>query len=39
VTEKEIDQIKRYVEEKYPEVDIDIHDGKQPVYSFLIGVE
>lgn len=39
VSEKEIDQIKRYVEEKYPEVDIDIHDGKQPVYSFLLGVE
>jgi len=39
VTDKEIEQIKRYVEDKYPEVDVDIHNGKQPVYSFLIGVE
>ncbi len=39
VTEKEVHQIKRYIEEKYPEVDIDMHDGKQPVYSFLLGVE
>lgn len=39
VTDKEIEQIKRYVEDKYPEVDVDTHNGKQPVYSFLIGVE
>ena len=39
VSEKESHEIKSYVEDKYPEIDIDIHDGQQPVYSFLIGIE
>ncbi|HNX16169.1 MAG TPA: DAK2 domain-containing protein [Bacilli bacterium] len=39
VTPEEIEKIKNYVEDKYPEIDIDIHNGKQPVYSFLIGIE
>lgn len=39
VSEKESHELKSYVEDKYPEIDIDIHDGQQPVYSFLIGIE
>ncbi len=30
---------KKYLEEKYPDLNIDIKDGKQKVYSFLISVE
>lgn len=39
VTEKETVEIKSYLENKYPEIDADLHQGNQPVYSFLIGVE
>ena len=31
--------IKKYCEENHSDVDIDIKEGHQPVYSFLIGVE
>ena len=30
---------KKLIEEKYPDLNIDIKDGKQNVYSFLISVE
>ena len=30
---------KKAIEEKYPDLNIDIKDGKQNVYSFLISVE
>lgn len=39
VSKEEADEIKDFVEEKYSDVDIDMRDGGQPVYSFLIGVE
>lgn len=39
VTEEEEQEIGSYIENKYPEVDIDLRRGEQPVYSFLIGVE
>lgn len=39
VTAKEKDEVVKYINEKYPDFDLDIRDGKQPVYSFLIGVE
>ncbi len=34
-----VEKIKAKVESKYPDLDIDIREGLQPVYSFLIGVE
>ena len=39
VSEEELQLIKDYIEEQYSDLDIDIHLGQQPVYSFLIGVE
>ena len=30
---------KKIIEEKYPDLNIDVKDGKQNVYSFLISVE
>jgi len=39
VSDDEAFEIKKKVEELYPEVNIDLRNGKQPVYSFLIGVE
>ena len=39
VKENEVEKIKEYIEEKYSDLDLDIHMGLQPVYSFLVGIE
>ena len=39
VTEKERVKLSSYICKEFPNVDLDIRDGDQPVYSFLIGVE
>ena len=39
VSNEEKQQVVDYINDKYPDFDLDIRDGKQPVYSFLIGVE
>ena len=38
-TREELFPIKKQIEELYPDLNIDIRNGGQPVYSFLIGVE
>jgi dihydroxyacetone kinase-like predicted kinase len=37
-TEEEIERVNLYIE-KHFEVDVEIQNGGQPVYSFIIGVE
>ena len=39
VTEEEIEDITNTLGEKYSDLDIDIKEGGQPVYSFFVGVE
>ena len=39
IDEETANAISEKVSEKFPDVDVDLHLGKQPVYSFLIGVE
>ena len=39
VSEEEVELVKDYIADKYGDLDLDLHIGKQPVYSFLIGVE
>ena len=39
VSEEEKEEINNYLSEKYSDIDIDMRDGGQPVYSFLIGAE
>ncbi len=39
VTDEESDQIANEIADRYPDVDLDIRRGNQPVYSFLVGVE
>ncbi len=39
VKEKDLKEISKVIETKYPDVDLDVRNGGQPVYSFLIGVE
>ena len=38
VNEEEANEIAAYVEEKY-DVEVEVNNGMQPVYSFIIGVE
>ncbi len=33
------EKIAAYLEEKHPDLDLDVRSGGQPVYSFLVGVE
>ena len=39
VNKEDAQEVKNFLEEKYSDVDVDMRDGGQPVYSFLIGVE
>ena len=39
VSEEEQAAIQSYIEEKYSDIDLDMRNGGQPVYSFLIGAE
>ena len=39
VKREDLFDVKKAIEEKYPDLNIDIKDGKQKVYSFLISVE
>ncbi len=39
ITESEKESISEYFSTNYPDIDIDVRDGNQPVYSFIIGVE
>ncbi len=39
VTESEVNELVEYCEEKYEDVEVELHDGKQPLYSFILAVE
>ena len=39
VTHEQALEIKKYCEENHSDIDVDIREGKQPVYSFLLGAE
>ncbi len=36
---KDAEKLAKELEKKYPELEIEIHDGKQPVYPYLFSVE
>ena len=38
-TEEEVNGITSYIEKKFSDVEVEVVEGKQPVYSFIIGVE
>lgn len=38
-TKEQTDSVIKYVEEHYPEVEIEVHDGKQPLYPFIFSIE
>lgn len=39
ISREDLFPVKKEIEDLFPDLNIDIRDGKQPVYSFLIGVE
>lgn len=39
VNEDETSNIEEYIEENYPDVEVEIIEGGQPVYSFIVSVE
>ena len=39
VNEEEMNKITEMIGEKFSDLDLDIRQGNQPVYSFLIGIE
>ncbi|MFD1414638.1 DAK2 domain-containing protein [Oceanobacillus jeddahense] len=39
VSEEEVEALESYVEEKYDEIEVEIHQGEQPIYSYIFSVE
>lgn len=39
VTKDELDTITAYVEEHYEDVELEVHNGQQPLYSFIFSIE
>nr|WP_277398275.1 DAK2 domain-containing protein [Neobacillus citreus] len=39
VTEEELSQLTEFVEEKFSDVEIEVHNGKQPLYSYIFSIE
>jgi dihydroxyacetone kinase-like predicted kinase len=38
-TEEQVETLQDFINENYEDVEIEIHDGKQPLYSFIFAVE
>ncbi len=38
-TDEEMDKLKEYIEEKYEDVEVEVHNGNQPLYPFIFAVE
>jgi uncharacterized protein len=38
-TEEEVEEIVSYIEETYSDVEVEVHNGKQPLYPFIFSVE
>lgn len=38
-TESEVEAIEDYVEETFEDLDIEVHEGKQPIYAYILMVE
>ncbi|MCL6585755.1 MAG: DAK2 domain-containing protein [Anoxybacillus sp.] len=38
-TEEEVERIVHYLEETYPDIEVEVHNGEQPLYPFIFSVE
>ena len=39
VDEEQLEAVVSYIEENYEDVEVEVHDGKQPLYPFIFSVE
>lgn len=39
VSEQEVDELVKYVEETYEDVEVEVYNGNQPIYSYIFAVE
>ncbi|MDQ0198556.1 DAK2 domain-containing protein [Neobacillus ginsengisoli] len=39
VSEKEVTPLVEYIEENFGDIDVEIHNGQQPLYSFIFAIE
>ncbi|SMO46619.1 hypothetical protein SAMN06264849_102115 [Melghirimyces algeriensis] len=39
VAQEQVEALTRFLDEKYPDVEVEVHDGGQPLYYFLFSVE
>ncbi|RLL45279.1 DAK2 domain-containing protein [Oceanobacillus piezotolerans] len=39
VASEEVDELVQYLEENYDELEIEVHNGEQPIYSYIFSVE
>ncbi|MGC4375600.1 DAK2 domain-containing protein [Fictibacillus sp. Mic-4] len=38
-TEEQTDQLVSFIEEQFPDLEVEVHSGKQPIYDYIISVE
>nr|WP_275695455.1 DAK2 domain-containing protein [Fredinandcohnia sp. SECRCQ15] len=38
-SKNEVDSLVAFLEEKYEDVEVEVHDGKQPLYAFIFSIE
>ncbi|MFD2682870.1 DAK2 domain-containing protein [Bacillus seohaeanensis] len=38
-SEGDVESLQQYVEENYEDVEVEVHNGKQPLYSFIFSIE
>lgn len=36
---EEMDQLEAFIEETFEDIEVEVHDGKQPLYSYILAVE
>ncbi|WP_144494364.1 DAK2 domain-containing protein [Bacillus pumilus] len=36
---EEMDELKAFIEETFEDIEVEVHDGKQPLYSYILAVE
>ncbi|TYS70634.1 DAK2 domain-containing protein [Sutcliffiella horikoshii] len=39
VTEEDVEELVSELEKSYPDVEVEVHNGKQPLYSFIFSIE
>ncbi|MEH7306939.1 DAK2 domain-containing protein [Neobacillus drentensis] len=39
ISEEEVNKLSQFVEEHYEDVEVEIHNGRQPLYSFIFSIE